>query len=158
AEEEPPDITTAATKLDADPFRASAARFGVRVQPIDARTAIALAPSELGGADQAAVLARFGRYVAESFPGARLALATGSAVTRERMAMGEAIDRGVSIVRRAAPGAGVHVDDVSAALITSRFELRRDGDKVLLADERLSLDPTRPLLGQPTSCVGRDRE
>ena len=27
-----------------------------------------------------------------------------------------------------------------------------------MASERLSLDPTRPLLGRPTSCVGRDRE
>src|SRR5262249_36200359 len=42
--------------------------------------------------------------------------------------------------------------------ITSRFELRREGDEVLIADERVSLDPTRPLLGRPTSCVGRDRE
>jgi serine/threonine protein kinase/tetratricopeptide (TPR) repeat protein len=141
-----------------DALRASSERFGVRVQPLDARTAIALASSDLAATDQASVLARFGRHVHEAFPGSSLALATGGAVTGARLPVGEAIDRGVTLVREARAGRGVHMDDVSAALITSRFDVRREGACVLLADERLSLDPTRPLSGRPTSCVGRDRE
>ncbi|HEX8795977.1 MAG TPA: protein kinase, partial [Polyangiaceae bacterium] len=141
-----------------DVLRASSERFGVRVQPLDARTAIAFASSALAATDQASVLARFGRHVHEAFPGSSLALATGGAVAGARLPVGEAIDRGVMLVREAKAGRGVHIDDVSAALLTSRFDVRREGGGVLLADERLSLDPTRPLLGRPTSCVGRDRE
>ena len=146
------------TKSEIDPFRASSGRFGVRVVSLDARTALALAPEGFSAADQAAVLARFGRFVVETFPGASVALATGSALAGSRLPVGEAIDRGVSIVRDASPGHGVRVDDVSAALLISLFDLRRDEGRVFLDDERRSLDPTRPLLGRPTSCVGRDRE
>jgi len=141
-----------------DALRASSERFGVRVRPLDARTAIALTSSDLAATDQASVLARFGRHVHEAFPGSSLALATGGAVTGARLPVGEAIDRGVTLLREARAGQGVHIDDVSAALLTSRFDVRREEGCVLLAEERLSLDPTRPLLGRPTSCVGRDRE
>jgi tRNA A-37 threonylcarbamoyl transferase component Bud32 len=147
-----------ATRSQAGPLSVLAARFGVTMQTIDARTAIVLAPGGLGADDQAAVLARFGRSVAERFEGASIALATGSAVTGDRLPVGEAIDRGVTIVKEATPGHGVLVDDLTAALITSRFDIRRDVDRIVLSDERLSLDPTRTLLGRPTSCVGRDRE
>jgi tetratricopeptide (TPR) repeat protein len=140
-----------------DALRA-AARFAVRVQVLDGRTAIALAFDGLDAVDQASVLARFGRHLHTIFPGASLALATGGAVTTSQLPVGDAIDRGVTLVREATAGEGVHVDDVSAALLRSRFDVRREGEHVLLGDERLSLDPTRPLLGRPTSCVGRDRE
>jgi len=140
-----------------DALRA-AARFVVRVQVLDGRTAIARAFDGLEAADQASVLARFGRHLHTIFPGASLALATGGAVTASQLPVGDAIDRGVALVRQAKPGRGVHVDEVSAALLTSRFDLRPEGGHALLGDERVSLDPTRPLMGRPTSCVGRDRE
>jgi len=140
-----------------DTLRA-AARFVVRVQVLDRWTAIALAFDGLDAADQASVLARFGRHIQTKFPGATLALATGGAVTASQLPVGDAIDRGVTLVREAKAGRGVHVDDVTATLLTSRFDVRREGGYVILGDERLSLDPTRPLVGRPTSCVGRDRE
>jgi eukaryotic-like serine/threonine-protein kinase len=142
----------------ASPLSTLSARLGVKMHALDVRTAIVLAPEGLGADDQAVVLARFGRAVAESFPGASVALATGSAITGARLPVGEAIDRGVTIVRTATPGHGVLVDDLTAALITSRFDIRREVGRLILSDERLSLDPTRTLLGRPTSCVGRDRE
>jgi len=147
-----------ATRTSADPFRASSSRFGVRVHPLAEGIAIALAPDGYSAVDQASLLARFGHHVMEAFPGAAVALATGSAVTGARLPVGEAIDRGVTMVRAAAPGRGVHLDDVSARLITSRFDVHREGGRIFLDDERVSLDPTRPLLGKPTSCVGRDGE
>jgi len=150
--------TADVTRTNADPFRASSARFGVRVHPLAEGIAIALAPEGYSAVDQASLLARFGHHVTEVFPGACVALATGSAVTGVRLPVGEAIDRGVTMVRAAAPGRGVHLDDVSARLITSRFDVRREEGRLFLEDERLSLDPTRPLLGKPTSCVGRDGE
>ncbi len=154
----PAEPTRDATRADIDPFRSTSARFGVRVHLIAERTAVALAPDGVSAADQAAVLARFGRHVAEALPGASVALATGSALTAGRLPVGEAIDKGVAMVRAAMPGEGVHLDEISAALITSRFDIRRADDRIVVEGERTSLDPTRLLLGRPTSCIGRERE
>jgi eukaryotic-like serine/threonine-protein kinase len=152
--EPPPDTTRA----EVDPFHSISMRFGVRVHLLAERTAIALAPEGVSAADQASVLARFGRFVTETLPGASVALATGTAETGGRLPVGEAIDKGVDMVRAAIPGEGVLLDDVSAALITSRFDIRRDKKRLILEDERTSLDPARLLLGRPTSCIGRDGE
>ncbi len=154
----PPPSAAGATRAEGDPFGPTSARFGVRVVPMDSRTAIAMAPDGVTGADQAALLARFARYVSDTYEGATVAIATGSALAGARVPIGEAIDRGVAIVRAAPPGAGVNVDEVTSALLSSRFDLRESAGRVYLDDERLSLDPSRPLLGQPTACVGRDRE
>jgi eukaryotic-like serine/threonine-protein kinase len=145
------------TRSEADSFLATSARFGVRLFPLDARTALALSQEGLGAVDQALVLARFARHVAVGFPDAAVALATGSALSGSRVPMGEAIDRGVTLVRDAALGPGVRVDELTAALVASRFDVQGEGDRLQLGDERVS-DPTRPLLGRPTSCVGRERE
>ena len=69
--------------------------------------------------------------------------------------MGEAIDRAVTMVRGPSAAAGVNVDEVTAALIGARFDVRRDGRGFRVYEERLSLDPTRPLLGKPTSTWAR---
>jgi len=146
------------TLLEAVSFGSSSRRLGVRVHALDARTAIVLAPPAVGPADQAAVLARFGRQVIEDFPGASVALTTGSVLAGERLPIGAAIDRAVAIVRARAHCQGVRTDDATAALLASRFDVRTDGRWLVIGDERLSLDPTRPLLGRPTPCVGRERE
>ncbi len=146
------------TRTEADPLGAAAGRFGVRAQLLAEQTAIVLAPEGVTAADQASVLTRFARHVVETFPGASVALTTGSAITGSPLPAGEALDRAVTLVRRASPEVGVLVDDVTAALITARFDIRREGAKLIVEGERLSLDPTRPLLGRPTSCVGREHE
>jgi tetratricopeptide (TPR) repeat protein len=146
------------TRIDADPLGAAAARFGVRAQLLAEQTAIVLAPEGVTAADQASVLTRFARHVVEVFPGASVALTTGSAITGSPLPAGEALDRAVTLVRKASPEAAVLVDEVTAALITARFDMRREGTNVIVQGERSSLDPTRPLLGRPTSCVGRDHE
>jgi hypothetical protein len=147
-----------ATRLASNPLLAASQRFAVRVHALADRVALVVAPSGLTAADQASVLARFGRYAVETFPAASVALATGSALAGNQQPVGEAIDRGVTMARAAAPGEGVHVDDATAALITSRFDIKREGGRLVILDERLTLDPTRPLLGKPTPCVGRERE
>ena len=151
------------TRAEIDPLQTHALEFGVQVHALAEGVALALAPEELTVADGAGLLARFGEFVREIHPRAHLALATGSAVTgaRARLPVGEAIDRGVTMVRWLEPGSaqqGVQVDESSAALLSSRFDVRREDDVLYLAGERVSLDPTRPLLGRPTSCVGREQE
>jgi eukaryotic-like serine/threonine-protein kinase len=153
----PPDEDADATQPEAGSFFASSGRFGARVFPLDDRTAVALAEEGLGAADQALVLARFARHLAEAFREAAIALATGSALSGSRVPIGEAIDRAVLMVRGAERRPGLRIDEATAALVASRFDVRDEGGRLHLGDERVS-DPTRPLLGRPTSCVGRDRE
>ncbi|MGO8995413.1 MAG: serine/threonine-protein kinase PknK, partial [Polyangiaceae bacterium] len=146
------------TRADAHPVYSSSVRFGVRAHLLADRMAIVLAPERASAADQATLLVRFACYVAETFPGASLALTTGSAVTGGRVPMGEVIERAVSIVRAGSTDRGIEVDDVTAALVTARFDIRREAGKLVVKHELLTLDPTRPLLGKPTPCVGRERE
>ena len=159
-----PSVTPMAeiTRAEVNPLQAHSARFGVGIHALGEGVAIALAPDGLSAADGAAILARFGAFVAQTYPGAESVLATGSAVTdgEARLPVGAAIDRGVAMLRRAGTrdGSGVQVDDITAALLTSRFDIHREEGRCYLSSERLSLDPTRRLLGQPTSCVGRERE
>ena len=140
-------------KLDA-----AAPKFAVRLECLADGTAIALALPGYAAADQAALLARFARYISASVPESVIAIATGRAVTDGRLPVGEAIERGVKIANASGPHGGVHLDDATASLITSRFEVQRDGPSIQLHDELESLDPARRLLGAPTRCVGRDRE
>jgi serine/threonine protein kinase len=146
------------TRVDPDPFHSSSLRFGVRVHRLADRMAIALASERASAADKAVVLARFARFLVETLPTARVVLTTGTAVTGARLPVGEAIERAVTMVRAASLGAGVQVDEVTAALIIARFDVRREGGEIFVDGERVSVDPTRPLLGRPTSCVGRERE
>jgi hypothetical protein len=136
------------------PFQAPAKVFGVRAQVLADRTAIVLAPEHLAAADQASLLARFARHLLETHHDAKVAMSTGSASNTTRLPVGQAIDRAVAMVRAPESWRGVRVDDATAALIAARFEV--SGGRVV--SERVSLDPTRRLLGKPTSCVGRERE
>jgi tetratricopeptide (TPR) repeat protein len=136
----------------------AASKFAVRLECLADGTAIALAEPGYAAADQAALLARFARYISASVPESVIAIATGRALTDGRLPVGEAIDRGVKIANASGPHGGVHLDDATASLITSRFQIQRDGQSLQLHDEIESLDPARPLLGAPTRCVGRDRE
>ena len=51
------------------------------------------------------------------------------------------------------------MDEVTAGLLGASFQLSRvDSDTFLLQGEQLSADASRPLLGKPTPCVGREQE
>jgi tRNA A-37 threonylcarbamoyl transferase component Bud32 len=142
----------------AEPLLSASLQFGVRMHALGDRTAIMLAPEDVSTPDQAAMLARFAMRILEQFPGASVALSTGRALVGTSLPVGDAIDRAVAMVRSVASGDGVQVDSVTAALITSRFDVRGEEGRMIVVDERRSLDPTRALLGKPTSCVGREAE
>lgn len=146
------------TWVEGGPFLSASSQFGVRVHALGDRTAIVLAPEDVSSPDQASALARFAMRIVEQLPGATLALTTGQAVVGSRVPVGDAIDRAVVMVRSVASGDGVHVDSVTASLISSRFDVRGEEGRMMLVDERRSLDPRRALLGKPTSCVGREAE
>ncbi|WP_437617907.1 serine/threonine-protein kinase [Sorangium sp. So ce1151] len=88
-----------------------------------------------------------------------VALVTGRAEISARLPVGELIDRAVHLLPRAPAGAdAVRLDEVTAGLLGSRFDVTRDPSGIRLHGEREALATTPPLLGRPTPCVGRDRE
>src|SRR5262249_1553230 len=85
-----------------------------------------------------------------------------SGLLHERATVGEAFDRAATLLRDHAGGPGsdrILIDEVTRGLLEVRFVTERtpSGAYVLTGDE-LSLDATRPLLGKPTPCVGREIE
>jgi hypothetical protein len=86
---------------------------------------------------------------------ASMALATGRAVVKGQLPVGEVIDRAASLVRKSD---GVPLDEVTAALLPSHFDVRVSDEGVTLCGELERMPPVRTLMGKPTPCVGRERD
>jgi serine/threonine protein kinase/tetratricopeptide (TPR) repeat protein len=112
--------------------------------------------------DQAAEAARCAMRIKARWPGATIALGTGSGLLHDRAVAGEAFDRAAALLRGHAGQAGsdrIMVDEATRGLLEVRYVTERAPSGVyVLTGEELSLDATRPLLGKPTPCVGRDAE
>lgn len=114
--------------------------------------------------DQAALAARCALAVKERWPDSLVALTTGLSLRGRFQPSGDAVDRAGELLQRQksqqpATSSQVLVDDTTAGLLGSRFQLDKAASGVLLlSGEQLSLDGSRPLLGRPTPCVGREQE
>jgi serine/threonine protein kinase len=102
--------------------------------------------------DQAIHAARVALAILQHAPAARIALTTGRGVVKERLPIGEAIDRATKLLPLAT---GIVVDELTAALIDRRFAVTA-GSK--LVGEHADNDALHMLLGKPTPCVGREQE
>src|SRR5262249_32012508 len=56
------------------------------------------------------------------------------------------------------PRTGVFTDRLTAQLLPPSFRITGTGEHPLLTEEQEHVDESRPLLGKPTPCVGRDAE
>jgi eukaryotic-like serine/threonine-protein kinase len=135
------------------------------VKPFDAEVAIlqggALVVTVAGtGAahDNAARAARCALVLHESLPDAIVALATGRAETTGGLPVGVAIDRAASLLATHPSADGVLLDETTAALLDSSFEVVTTGGIALLQGRSADRDGVRRLLGKPTACVGREKE
>ena len=121
-----------------------------------------LVPERGMATDQAALAARWALTFKERWPQARVVLVTGRGLISGRLPVGDAMDRAGLLLGRSdlAPGsAQVVLDEVTAGLLGPGFRLSRlDAGSFLLEGEKLSADASRPLLGKPTPCVGREQE
>jgi hypothetical protein len=117
--------------------------------------------------DQAARAARCALAMRAALPGQEIVLATGRSVVGGRLPFGEVIDRAAALLRRAeiarasggAAPARTRLDEITAGLLDSRFDVGGDAISLHLQGERAeSEDAARTLLGKITPCVGRDRE
>lgn len=122
----------------------------------------------LGSAqDQATVAARAALLIKERWTEAVVSMATGRGIVRGRTAVGEVVEQAARAMRsssqaagtaRADQTSGVRIDALSAKLLEGRFAQTPQPEGALLLYEERDADASRPLLGKPTPCVGREAE
>ncbi|MDC3958980.1 protein kinase domain-containing protein [Polyangium jinanense] len=138
-------------------LEAVAAPFGVRVEGLADGSVLAILMGTGSAADQAARAARCALRFAEHEPEAPIAIATGLSELEERIPVGQVIDRAAAL-SRAAPPRVVLLDEVTAGLLDIRFQVTVGPAGLTLRGESELVEASRPLLGKPSPCVGRDRE
>jgi eukaryotic-like serine/threonine-protein kinase len=120
-----------------------------------------LAPERGAATDQALVAARCALLFKERWPELVGVLVTGVGVLDARQPAGEVMDKAGRLLRgmTRACSSAVLLDEVTAGLLGPGFQLSRfDSDTFLLHGERSVTDASRPLMGKPTPCVGREQE
>jgi serine/threonine protein kinase/tetratricopeptide (TPR) repeat protein len=115
-------------------------------------------------ADQAALAGHCALFVKERWSESMVVLATGLSLRGKPLPVGEVMDRAGEMLHQMESGrvpmlSYVVLDETTAGLLEPQFELdkARPGTFLLLR-ERLDTDKSRPLLGRPTPCVGREQE
>ncbi len=136
-------------------LRGALGALGVSVDfLVDSSLVVTVSPLE-SPRDQATRAAHVALLIRERWPEVVVSVATGRGAMHERAPFGEALDRAA---RPLPGGPGVFLDALSAQLLEGRFSqtLRPDGEHLLVSEREL--DASRPLLGKPTPCVGREAE
>jgi tetratricopeptide (TPR) repeat protein len=114
-----------------------------------------LLPSDVA-TDHAARSARCALRAHQALSGVPVALATGRAVFHARLPVGEALEQAAQLLRDDV--AGVRIDELTAGLLGTNFELVSDAHGLQLMSERAGAQPLRTLLGKEAPYVGRRRE
>lgn len=149
-------------------LRSAIQPFGARLESLPNGMIVVTLPGRHSATDQATRAARCVLAMRNAAPHAPMVLATGRAVLDERVPIGDAVDRAIRMLKarqdddvahlvsgRKQP---IHVDEVTAGLLDSRFTVKSDGAGLELVGEQAAVDTGRMLLGKPTPCVGRERE
>lgn len=114
--------------------------------------------------DQAIMAARAALIIKDRWPSARVSLATAPGAFKGHSVAGVVVDRAAHILDQQGDSAelqqsgGVLLDTLTAKLLEGRFTLTPRTQGALLHSEGKESDFSRPLLGKPTPCVGRDME
>ncbi|AUX41262.1 protein kinase [Sorangium cellulosum] len=158
-----------------DALRSRLMRLKGRIQWLADGSLAVIVPPAPSAVDQAAQGARCALAIKEQWPEARVVLATGRALLKDRLPVGEALDRAKALLvpggsaasRGSDPeiegapeaGVGVWIDPLTERLLGSRFELTTAGEHAVVRGELAGgADAPRLLLGRPIPCVGRDQE
>jgi hypothetical protein len=146
-----------------DSVRAMLEPFGAQVELLaDGSLVATLVPTSGTATDQAALAARCALTFKQRLPEAAVVLATGLGVVDQRLPVGEVMDRAGQLLRRLEQepaSSTVMMDETTAGLLGPDFELSRSASGAfLLQGGQASADASRPLLGKPTPCVGREQE
>jgi hypothetical protein len=146
-----------------DSLRTELSPHGGQVELLaDGSLVATLVPERGTATDQVVLAARCALTFKERWPEAAVVLATGLGVVNQRLPVGEAMDRAGRLLRqleRLPSSSGVVLDEVTAGLLGAGFQVSRaDSGSFVLDGEQLGADTSRPLLGRPTPCVGREQE
>ncbi len=148
-----------------DALRSLLFPHGAQVELLANGSLVATLMASHGSAtDPAALAARCALFLQERWPQAVVVLATGRGRLDQQLPVGEAMDRAGQLLRQLSPqpqdsAARILLDEVTAGLLGSSFQLTRaQSGSFLLHGEQLGVDASRPLLGKPTPCVGREQE
>jgi tetratricopeptide (TPR) repeat protein len=144
-------------------FATALAALGVRAEALADGSLVATLMHAHGAAtDQAALAARCALLLKARWPEAAIALCTGRGHLRGALPVGEVLDRAADLLRErpVAPSSGpILLDEVTRGLLDVRFHVHpTPSGAYTLTGEELTLDASRPLLGKPTPCVGRESE
>jgi len=146
-------------------LRTALSPYGARVELLaDGSLVATLLPSHGTASDQAALAARCALMLKERWPEAAVVLSTGRGTLSQHLPVGEAMDRAGQLLLQleqlpASVSAHVLMDEVTTGLLSSHFQFARlQSGLFFLTGENLSADASRPLLGKPTPCVGREQE
>jgi tetratricopeptide (TPR) repeat protein len=135
------------------------ARFGAHVDRLADGAIVATLHGAGPATDQAAQAARCALALRAIAPDAPIVLVTGSAVIAGRVPVGPIIERAAKLLRAVGHDAvAIHLDDVTAGLLPSRFHVRAGAHGPVLAGEERIADVARTVLGRPTRFVGRGAE
>jgi serine/threonine protein kinase/tetratricopeptide (TPR) repeat protein len=166
-------VQLAPQRTDTDRLAKIAESFRGRFEQLVDGSIVVTLVGQGSATDQAAQAARCALALRSELPQAPLALATDRGVISDgRLPVGEAIDRAVRLLRLPRqsappsgasanadpPSPGIRLDEVTAGLIDTRFEVDGDESGLRLRCEKELAFTARTLLGKPTPCVGRERE
>jgi hypothetical protein len=148
-----------------DSLRTVLAPQGARVELLaDGALALTLGAALGSATDPATLAARCALSVLERWPEAVVVLTTGRGTLDSHLPVGEAMDRAGQLLRQAEQlptdaSTPVLLDEVTAGLLGPGFQLTPSHSGLFqLQGEHLGADASRPLLGKPTPCVGREQE
>jgi len=163
-----------------DRLYAVTAPFGAQLECLADGSIVVTVMGRRSATDQAAHAARCALALRRHIPFAPMTLTTGLAVVTDRFLAGDVLDRAavlleaaqerdklalaetgeapVAVKGRAVPIHPIRLDQTTAGLLDSRFEVGGDATGLALFGLRPEGAPTRTLLGKNTPFVGRDRE
>lgn len=136
-------------------------KFGAWAETLADGSLVATFAQTRGAAtDQTAIAARAALLLKTRWPEAMIVLCTGRGQVHGKLPMGDVLDRAAAMLRNHRDiSEYVLIDDVTRRLLGAQFRVEeKTPGTCVLTSEHTTLDPTRPLLGKPTPCVGRESE
>ncbi len=150
-----------AEKLRLSAIHAALSGLGAQIEQLADRSLVIAFPYAAASVslDMAERALRSGLLLKAQWPEALVAVATGRGRFPQKMPMSEAVERATRLLTAAADSAYVLTDDLTCRLVGTHLDIRPLVDGVFAVyGESDEVDRSRPLLGQPTPCVGRQPE
>jgi serine/threonine protein kinase/tetratricopeptide (TPR) repeat protein len=151
------DVVPGASRPGIPALQAAIDPFGGHIDALAGGSLVVTLWSSGSSADRAERAAQCALTLKARFGTLPVCVVTGRGLVSAHVVGGEVIDRGVRTLSMSRPGA-VHVDEVTAGMLTKRFRVDRDGASFILQGERAAAEGAPLLLGHTTSCIGRGRE